>query len=319
MRFGLFRSVPFVFFAIVTFGGSVTIDAQRPAFKSGVEMVPLTVTVTDTNGKYVAGLCGSDFQVYEDGVEQPVAFFASDEVPIDVALVLDTSSSMGVDLPLVKTAAIGLVRKLRPTDRAAIVSVTQTAGIPQSFTSEGALIERAIRSLSASGETALYDGLYVVLKEFERERKVATEVRRQALVLLSDGLDNRSRLAFDDVLDYARRVAVNIYVIALRGALAQVPRNEQDAAVLRADYALNTVTRESGGRLFFPKMARDLAGIYTAIAQELFSQYELGYMPVRSVSDGGFRRVAVRVRPETNALARTRSGYYAPSRATPGM
>jgi len=181
------------------------------------------------------------------------------------------------------------------------------------------LIERAIRSLSASGETALYDGLYVVLKEFERERRVSTEVRRQALVLLSDGLDNRSRLAFDDVLDYARRVAVNIYVIALRGALAQVPRNEQDAAVLRADYALNTVTRESGGRLFFPKMARDLAGIYTAIAQELFSQYELGYMPVRSVSDGGFRRVAVRVRPETNALARTRSGYYAPSRATPGM
>ena len=181
------------------------------------------------------------------------------------------------------------------------------------------LIERAIRSLSASGETALYDGLYVVLKEFERERRVSTEVRRQALVLLSDGLDNRSRLAFDDVLDYARRVAVNIYVIALRGALAQVPRNEQDAAVLRADYALNTVTRESGGRLFFPKMARDLSGIYTAIAQELFSQYELGYMPVRSVSDGGFRRVAVRVRPETNALARTRSGYYAPSRATPGM
>ena len=319
MRFGLFRSVPFVFFAIVTFGGSVTIDAQRPAFKSGVEMVPLTVTVTDTNGKYVAGLCGSDFQVYEDGVEQPVAFFASDEVPIDVALVLDTSSSMGVDLPLVKTAAIGLVRRLRPTDRAAIVSVTQTAGIPQSFTSERELIERGIRSLSASGETALYDGLYVVLKEFERERKATTQVRRQALVLLSDGLDNRSRLAFDDVLDYARRVAVNIYVIALRGALAQVPRNEQDAAVLRADYALNTVTRESGGRLFFPKMARDLAGIYTAIAQELFSQYELGYMPVRSVSDGGFRRVAVRVRPETNALARTRSGYYAPSRATPGM
>ena len=152
------------------------------------------------------------------------------------------------------------------------------------------LIERAIRSLSASGETALYDGLYVVLKEFERERRVSTEVRRQALVLLSDGLDNRSRLAFDDVLDYARRVAVNIYVIALRGALAQVPRNEQDAAVLRADYALNTVTRESGGRLFFPKMARDLAGIYTAIAQELFSQYELGYMPVRSVSDGGLTR-----------------------------
>jgi len=314
-----FRGAGFVVSAVVTLSGAATIGAQRPAFKSGVDLVPLTVTVTDPKGKYVTGLCGSDFQVYEDGVEQPVAFFASDDVPIDVALVLDTSGSMGLDLPLVRTAAIGLVRRLRATDRAAVVNVKESASIPQPFTSDRALTERAIQSLSASGDTALYEGVYVVLKEFERERKATTQVRRQALVLLSDGLDNRSRLGFDDVLDYARRVAVNIYVIALRGALAQVPRHEQNGAILRADYMLNTVTRESGGRLFSPKTARDLAGMYTAIAQELFSQYELGYMPVRSARDGVFRRVAVRVRPETNALARTRSGYYEASMATPGM
>jgi Ca-activated chloride channel homolog len=319
MQVGPFRGAVIVAVTIVAFGGAAPIEAQRPAFKSGVDMVPLTVTVTDPKGKYVTGLCGSDFHVYEDGVEQSLSFFASDAVPIDVALVLDTSSSMRDDLALVRTAAIGLVRRLRAGDRAAIVSVTETAGIPQSFTSDRSLIERAINSLSASGETALYDGMYVLLKEFERERKATTQVRRQALVLLSDGLDNRSRLAFDDVLDYARRVAVNIYVIALRGALAQLPRNSQDGTILQADYALKTVTRESGGRLFFPKAARDLAGIYTAIAEELFSQYELGYMPVRSVSDGGFRRVTITIRPDTNALARTRSGYYAASRATPGL
>src|SRR5262245_18778166 len=184
MRFRPLCGAPFVFFAVVTFGAVATVRAQRPLFRSGVDMVPLTVTVTGPNGKYVPDLCGSDFQVYEDGVEQPVAFFAHDDVPIDVALVLDTSSSMGVDLPLVKNAAIGLVRRLRSTDRAAIVNVTDTVGIPQPFTSERALIEHAIRSLSASGETALYDGLYVVLKEFERERKGNTQIRRQALVLL---------------------------------------------------------------------------------------------------------------------------------------
>jgi len=304
---------------MIAFGRAMPLGAQGPAFKSGVDMVPLTVTVTDPKGKYVTGLCGSDFHVYEDGVEQPLLLFASGAVPIDVALVIDTSTSMRDDLALVRTAAIGLVRRLRADDRAAIINVTETAGIPQPFTSDRSPIERAINSLSAFGETALYDGMYVVLKEFERERKAATQVRRQALVLLSDGLDNRSHLAFDDVLDYARRVSVNIYAIALRGALAQVPWNLRDSAVLQADYALKTVTRESGGRLFFPKAARDLAGIYTAIAEELFSQYELGYIPVRSVGDGGFRRVTITIRPDTNALARTRSGYYAASRATPGL
>jgi hypothetical protein len=83
--------------------------------------------------------------------------------------------------------------------------------------------------------------------------------------------------------------------------------------MLRSDYALNTVTRESGGRLFVPKTAPDLPGIYTAIAEELVSQYDLGYMPLRAVGDGGFRRVAVRLRPQTNALARTRTGYIASS------
>jgi hypothetical protein len=120
------------------------------------------------------------------------------------------------------------------------------------------------------------------------------------------------------VLETARRSAVNIYVIALRGPLRQVPRHEQDGAILQADYALNTVTGASGGRLFLPKATRDLSGIYTAIAQELFNQYELGYMPLRAVSDRGFRRLAVRVRSQPNVLARTRSGYYASSRATTG-
>jgi Ca-activated chloride channel homolog len=150
-------------------------------------------------------------------------------------------------------------------------------------------------------------------------KKATTQVRRQALVLLSDGLDTGSHLAFDDVLDFARRAAVNIYVIVLRGSLAQVLRNRKDSAILHGEYALNTVTRESGGRLFLPKTARDLSGIYTAIAQELFSQYELGYMPVRGAGDGGFRRLAVRVRSQTNILARTRSGYYASSQTTTGM
>jgi Ca-activated chloride channel homolog len=292
-------------------GVPAILSAQKTVFKSGVEMVPLTVTVTDTRGKYVTGLAGNDFEVFEDGVQQDVAFFASDEVPLDVALLVDTSSSMKADLSVVKSAAAGLVAKLRTTDRAIVADVKGSTTIAQELTSDRYSIARAIGGLSAGGETAVYDAVYVILRELERERRTAAEVRRQALVVLTDGIDTRSRLAFEDVLDVARRGDVSIYVVALKGAMAQTPRSFLPDAILRSDYALNTVTRESGGRLFVPKTTPDLPGIYTAIAEELFSQYDLGYMPLRAVGDGGFRRVAVRLRPQTNALARTRTGYIA--------
>lgn len=301
----------FAALAVVVELSGERLHAQQTTFRSGIEMVPLTVTVTDTQGKYVTGLTGDDFTVLEDGVAQRLTFFASGDVPLDVALVLDTSSSMRSDLPLVQSAASGLIRKLRPSDRGALVEVKGTVGMPQPFTGDAAQIERTLRSLSTSGSTALYDGLYVALKEFERERRAATEVRRQVLVLLSDGIDTKSQLTFDDVMDFARRSGVNIYVIALRGEMAQAPRSEVHSSILHAEYAMGTVARESGGRTFFPKSARELPAIYSTIAQELANQYELGYLPVRPGGDGAFRRVAVRLPPQTNSIARTRSGYYA--------
>ena len=114
---------------------------------------------------------------------------------------IDTSASMRADLPLVMAAATGLVRALGPADRGAVVEVSDRAAIAQPFTSDRGQVERAIHGLSATGSTALYDGLYVVLREFARERRSAPVVRRQVLVLLSDGLDNKSRLSFDDVQD----------------------------------------------------------------------------------------------------------------------
>jgi Ca-activated chloride channel homolog len=293
-------------------GVPATLSGQT-VFKSGVEMVPLTVTVTDTKGKYVTGLAGSDFEVFEDGVRQDVAFFASDDVPLDVALLIDTSHSMETDLPLVKSAGDGLVAKLRTSDRAIVLDVKGSTRIAQELTSDRDSITRAIDGLSAGGDTAVYDAVYVVLRQLARERRTATQVRRQALVVLTDGIDTSSRLAFEDVLDVARRGNVSIYVVALKSALAQMPRSQLPGAILRADYALKSVTRESGGRLFEPKTAVDLPGIFSAIADELFSQYDLGYTPLRTDGNGDFRRVAVRLRPQTNALARTRIGYIASS------
>jgi Ca-activated chloride channel family protein len=213
----------------------------------------------------------------------------------------------------VKSAAAGLVAKLRTSDRAIVVDVKGSTRVAQELTSDQNSIARAIHGLSAGGETAVYDAVYLILRELERERRTAAQVRRQALVLLTDGIDTRSRLAFEDVLDVARRGNVSIYVVELKGALAQTPRSALPGAILRSDYALKSVTRESGGRLFEPKTAVDLPSIYSAIAEELFSQYDLGYIPLRAVGNGDFRRVAVRLRPQTNTLARTRTGYIASS------
>jgi VWFA-related protein len=285
------------------------VSAQQSTFKSGVDMVPLTVTVTDVKGKPITGLTGGDFKVLEDGVEQSLAFFAAAEVPLDVALVIDTSSSMRLNLPIVQKAACGLLRTLHAVDRGAVVEIKDAVRVPQPLTSDLGQLEKSVHALQASGGTALYDGLYVMLKEFDRARQTSLDVRRQVLILLSDGLDNTSHLPADHVMELARRVGVNIYVIALQNEAVPVRRAEKDDYVLHAEYEMRTVAREAGGRAFFPKTAGELPAIYQTIAQELASQYQLGYVPMKPGGDGNFRRVAVRL--ATNGLARTRSGYYA--------
>jgi Ca-activated chloride channel homolog len=306
-----------VVLAALTLGRPAPVGAQKAAFKSGVDMVPLTVTVTDAAGRHITGLTSGDFTVFEDGVEQRLSFFASEAVPVDVALVIDASSSMRGDLPLVRKAACGLVRTLRPSDRGVVVELRDTVRISQALTSDQHQIEATIHAVTASGATALYDGLYVMLREFERARGGSSEIRRQVLILISDGVDTRSHLPFEEVIELARRVGVNIYIIALRGPETLVPGSDRARTVLKAEFAMRAFANETGGRAFAPKAASELPAIYDSIAQELANQYELGYVPVKAGGFGEFRRVLVRLAASTSSLARTRSGYYA-SR-TPGF
>jgi Ca-activated chloride channel family protein len=308
-------SVP-VALSALTLSNPAPARAQQAPFKSGVDMVPLTVTVTDVAGKHVTGLTGGDFTVFEDGVEQPLSFFASEDVPVDVTFVIDASSSMNADLPLVQKAACGLVRTLGASDRGLVAELRDTIRIPQPLTSDHSQIEATIHAVTVFGSTALYDGLYVMLKELGRTRSGNPEIRRQVLILLSDGVDTTSHLPFDEVLELARRVGVNIYTIALRTPADLPPGSNNERTFLKAEYTMRAFAREAGGRAFFPKAASELPAIYNEIAVELANQYQLGYVPIKPGGDGAFRRVVVRLAPRTNATARTRSGYYA-SR-TPG-
>jgi Ca-activated chloride channel family protein len=293
--------------------------AQGALFKSGIDMVALTVTVTDAAGHCITGLTADHFAVFEDGVQQTLTLFGSEQVPVDVAFVLDTSSSMGTDLPLVKQAARGLVSKLRAGDRAAVVDVKQTVGMPQPFTEDHDMVAAAVDALSARGSTAVYDGLYTALREFQRERRMHPEVRRKALVLLSDGVDNASHVTFEDAAELARQLDVTIYTIALRPA-SPASSFAQNETVRQADYTMRSLARETGGLAFFPLKAAELEQIYSAIARELVSQYALGYVASSPEKRAAFKRVSVRVLPPAEGRARTRSGYVARASglATPG-
>ena len=171
-------------------------------------------------------------------------------------------------------------------------------------------LERAIQEAAIAGKTALYDALYFALKELSRHRRAEQQVRRQALIVISDGEDNASRLSFDDVVHDVRGSSVMVYTI-MPVRKKQLGERTEDSP-LRFD--MQRLAEDSGGRAMSPARVEDLAGAYETIAGELSHRSWLAYAPSRST--GGFRRVAVRL---VNPLlrARTRAGYYAlPPRST---
>jgi Ca-activated chloride channel homolog len=301
---------------LLTLAGALTVNAQE--FRSGVDMVGLAVTVTDGKGQAVTGLSARDFTILDDGVRQEVALFGSAQVPLDVVLVFDTSSSMAAALPVVKSGARGLLSSLRAGDRAAVVEVKGTINAPAALTADLPSIEAAISRLSARGNTALYDGVYLSLRQFERERRVLPELRHQALVLFSDGVDTASRLGFDDVTALARALDVTIYSITL-----QEENPSQDPAladrVREAGWQMRRLTRDTGGLAFFPKQILELERIYGTIARELVNQYTLAYLAPVPGEGQTFRRVSIGVVPPARGVARTRTGYVvATARGTAG-
>jgi Ca-activated chloride channel family protein len=284
---------------------------QSPSFKAGVELVSLNVTVGDNAGHYITDLQQEDFQVFEDGVLQDVTFFNKTNLPIALAMLLDTSASMETRLPIAQEAAIGFARRLRPQDLGEVIDFDSRVLILQTFTNTSAELEQAIRKTSAGGSTSMYNAIYIALKDLKKI--VATnvdEIRRQAIVVLSDGEDTSSLLPFEEVLDLAKRSETAIYAIGLRSNEAATSSNK---GFKEAEFVLRQLSQETGGRAFFPTQVSELAGIYGQISDELSSQYTVGYTSRNAKRDGAWRRVVVRVN-RGNAVPRTKLGYFAPTR-----
>jgi len=282
-------------------------------FRSSTNLVPLHVTVLDARQQFVRGLTVSDFSVLEDGVEQQVQFFEATEVPLDLIILLDTSSSMSDKMEIVHEAAVGFVRTLRPGDRGAVVAFSDTVDILQPMTSDRGLLEDAVRRTAARGATSLHNAIYIALKQFGRGARQDGNVRRQALAVLSDGEDTSSLISFDDVLAVARKSGVSVYPIALqsRYTSSRLVASGQRRYFTESEYSLRALAQETGAQAFFPLQIVELKDIYGAIAQELSSQYSIAYAPTNVRADGRFRKIQVRVTSRPELRLRTRTGYIA--------
>jgi Ca-activated chloride channel homolog len=285
-------------------GSAVTGAAQTP-FRGGVDLVSLSVTVSEA-GHYVTNLEEADFEIFEDGVKQQTTFFSKEQQPIALAVLLDTSASMANKLETAQEAAIGFARRMRPRDLMEVIEFDQQVSILQGFTSDVAALERAIRQATVNGSTSLYNAIYISLKDLKKARGAnADEMRREAIVVLSDGDDTSSLVGYEEVLDVAKRSNTAIYAIGLK----QNDSGNRDFK--EAEFVLRQLSQETGGRAFFPGTVGELPKIYEQIAQELSSQYAIGYTSKNQARNGAWRRVSVRVlRP--NMVGRTRLGYYAP-------
>lgn len=279
--------------------------AQEQRFRGGVDLVSLNVTVMD-GARYVSDLTEQDFEIYEDGARQAMTFFSRVQQPIALAILLDTSASMNERLGTAQEAAVGFARRLRKEDAIEVIDFDSQVRILQSFTNDVAALEKAIRGTDVNGSTSLYNAVYISLKELKKAKAAsAEEIRRQAIVVLSDGDDTSSLVPYEEVLDLAKRSETAIYAVGLR------PAGAYRTEFKEAEFVLKQLAQETGGRAYFVQAASELPKIYEQISEELANQYSLAYSSKNPMRNGAWRRIVVRV-AKPGLTARTRQGYYGP-------
>jgi Ca-activated chloride channel homolog len=279
---------------------------RPPVFEAGIEVINLNVSITDARGQYVTGLKREDFAVFEDGVKQDLSIFAHENLPISMVLMVDTSASMDEKLPAARTAGKRFAGTLRAQDVAQVMQFNDRATVLQDFTADHALLENAFDRTETSGPTALHNALYVALKDLAKQ-KPTRELRRRALVLLSDGEDTASLVSDDQVLELARKTEINIYAISLR---AKTSPDRNRLKFSQAAHLLTALAQDTGGQVHFPNSLSELEAVYDRIAEELRTQYSLGYVSSNKRADGKWRRIVVRVPARDDLKVRHKLGYY---------
>jgi VWFA-related protein len=276
---------------------------ERYQFRVTVDLISLNVTVTDARSRFVTELLQKDFAVYEDGISQEISVFSREDLPIRLMLLMDTSASMDEKMSFAQEAAVNFVQTMKADDLTEVMEFGSKPNVLQPFTADSEKLTRAIRMTQAGGTTSLYNALYIALKNLNRRRE---DIRRQAIVVLSDGEDTSSLVSFEQVMELTKDTDVVIYTISLRR-----PNARRGRAFSEAEHVLKKLAEETGGQWFFPNEIQELDAVYERISTELKSQYNLGYISNNPKRDGSWRRVVVQT-GFPDLIVRTKLGYYAP-------
>ena len=273
-------------------------DRQVPIFRSGTDIVPLYVTVTDGDNRLVANLTENDFEIYDEDEKQEIALFRNEIQPFTVVVMLDTSASMTPKFELLKAAAEQFLIRMLPFDRARIGAFNDKIEISAEFTGDRDALIAELQEFDYGNPTRLFDAIAVSLNELR-----GIEGRRVVLVF-TDGDDTGSVVGSGDALDQAVTEEVMIYAIGLRAEYFNGVRMVRS----RPDRNLRKFAEETGGGYFELRSDDELGSTFTRVAQELHSQYVIGFAPTNL--DGKVHDLEVRVR-NRGMKARARRTYVA--------
>ncbi|MBI3279318.1 MAG: VWA domain-containing protein [Acidobacteria bacterium] len=277
-------------------------QAQSP-ITLDVNRVNMLFTVTDKRGRFVTNLGKDEFEIFEEKRPQRIVEFgAESDLPLRLAVLVDTSNSIRERFRFLQEAAIEFVNSvMRPQDKTVVISFDTSADLVTDLTSDLAKIDSAIRGLRAGGGTSLYDAMFVACRDKLMQDKPMHKYRR-AMIILSDGDDNQSRYSRDQALEMAQKADVAIYTISTNISRIQTG----------GDKVLKYFAEETGGLVFFPFKLEDLTQSFENIANELRHQYSVLYRPEPLATDGRFRNVSIKVKDRKDLVVRARKGYYAP-------
>jgi Ca-activated chloride channel family protein len=271
--------------------------------KVNVDVVVLRATAQDRKNIPVSGLSQDDFQVYEDGVLQPVKYFSHEDVPVTVGLVVDNSGSMKSKRPDVIAAALAFAHSSNPKDQMFVVNFNEKVsfGLPGStaFTDQPAQLQAALSRVAPDGETALYDAIAEALEHLKKGNR-----DKKVLILVSDGGDNASKHKLTEIMTLAGQPGVTIYTVGIF--------DDQDAD--RNPSVLKRLAKQTGGEAFLPDSLKDVTPICERIARDIRNQYTIAYVPTNRKRDGTYRSVQVKASESggKHLSVRTRTGYFAP-------
>jgi len=271
-------------------------------------LVLINVTVTDPLNRFVTGLDKEHFRLFEDKVEQEILEFSSEDAPISIGLVFDTSGSMGSKLQKSRQAAAEFFKTANPADEFFLVQFSERPELVVPFTSDTDKIQSTLTFTQSKGRTALLDGVYLAMHEMKKAHNP-----RKALLIISDGGDNSSRYTESEIKNAVRESDVQIFGIGIFESMSGRSRTPEEAA---GPSLLNELAEQTGGREYAVDNVAELPDIAAKIGVELRNEYILGYTPKNRERDGKYRKVQVKLNQPRGLpplKAYFRLGYYAPT------